>query len=64
MTVRTLYLKKPFQIIVSSTLKKHINFMAGRVSLPIPQHLMFLKEKVTLLFVISFPCFVLNGVYT
>ncbi len=39
------------------------NVMAGRVSLPIPLHLMFLNEKVTLLFMIGFPCFVLNCIY-
>ncbi len=56
--------RKRFKIIVSSTLKKHVLTLWRDGSLPIPLHLMFLNEKVTSLFVIGFPCFVLNCVYT
>ncbi len=53
--------RKPFKIIVSSTLKKTLLWRDG--SLPVPLHLVFLNEK-TLLFVIGFLCFVLNCVNT
>ncbi len=46
--------RKPFKIIVSSTLKKHVSTLWRDGSLPISLHLMFLNEKVTLLFVIWF----------
>ncbi len=56
--------RKRFKIIVSSTLKKTcLKTLWRDGSLPIPLHLVFLNEK-TLLFVIGFPCFVLNSVYT
>ncbi len=56
--------RKPFKFIVSSTLKKNVSTLWRDGSLPIPLHLMFLNEKVTLFFGIGFPCFVLNCVYT
>ncbi len=56
--------RKPLKIIVSSTLKKHHSRLYGGTGLSSFHCIMFLNEKVTLLFVIGFLCFELHCVYT
>ncbi len=55
--------RRPFKMITGLTLKKHVSKRYGGTGLS-PFHCnSCFKWKVTLLFVIGFPCFVLNCVY-
>ncbi len=55
--------RRPFKMIVRSTLKKHVSKRYGGTGLSHSTVTHVFKWKVTLLFVIGFPCFVLNCVY-
>ncbi len=55
--------RKPFKIILSSTLKKHASRLYGGTGLSSFHCIMILNEKVTLIFVIGFLCFELHCVY-